>query len=284
MYPYKKNPPNWSIDEILNELKIFSTLYKDRPIKKNIHGMMFPHMFAVFFILRKLKPELVIESGVFKGQSTWLIEKSLPDAKIISIDINLKQREYISKKTKYSNVDFKYHDFTNIPKNTLVFFDDHQSHLDRIKECKFFDIKNIIFEDNYPSKTGDFLTMRHAYLNEGFNHPLTNLNIIKTTYLLLSLLFKKKINKNYYISLDEIISRLRDRKPNSTDFKNINKNIETYFEFPPIIKITKDEWDNDTNKDFLITTKPLLDNVTSNIEDFKSELQAYNYITYIKLT
>jgi len=284
MHPYKKNPPNWSIDEILNELKIFPTFYKDRPLKKNKDGMGFPHMFAVFFILRKLKPELVIESGVFKGQSTWLIEKSLPDAKIISIDINLKQREYISKKTKYSNVDFKHHDFANIPKNTLVFFDDHQSHIDRIKECKFFGIKNIIFEDNYPSRTGDFLTIRHAYLNEGFNHPLTNLNIIKTTYLLLSLLFKKKINKNYYISLDEIISRLRDRKPNSTDFKNIDKNIETYFEFPPIIKITNHEWDNDTNQDFFITEKPLLDNITSNIEDFKSELQAYNYLTYIKLT
>ena len=51
MHPYKKNPPNWSIDEILNELKIFSTFYKDRPLKKNKDGMGFPHMFAVFFIL-----------------------------------------------------------------------------------------------------------------------------------------------------------------------------------------------------------------------------------------
>ena len=92
MFPYKKNPPSWNKEDILEELKLFIELYKNRPIKTNIHGMMFPHMFAVFFILRKLKPEFIIESGVYKGQSTWLIEKTLPQTEILSIDINLKQR------------------------------------------------------------------------------------------------------------------------------------------------------------------------------------------------
>ncbi|MDA7769905.1 hypothetical protein N8925_01185 [Candidatus Pelagibacter sp.] len=282
MHPFKKNPPNWTKDEILNEMEIFIPIYKTRPIKANYHGMMFPHMFATYFILRKLKPEFVIESGVYKGQSTWLIEKSLPDAKILSIDIDLKQRSYISNKARYSNVDFKYHDFSNIPDNTLAFFDDHQSHLDRIRETKFFNIKHIILEDNYPALCGDFLTMRHIYANKGFNHPLNFNNILKTAYLLFNLFIKKKFKDNYYISLDEINSRLRDRKPNSIDFKNIEKIMETYFEFPPIINI-KSNWGYDTAKELYRTEKPLIDYDKLNLNEFSKELQIYNYITYIKL-
>ena len=282
MHPYKKNPPNWSKDELLNEMEIFTSIYKTRPIKENYHGMMFPHMFATFFILRKLKPKFVIESGVYKGQSTWLIEKSLPDAEILSIDIDLKQRLYISNKAKYSDIDFKHHDFSNIPDNTLVFFDDHQSHLDRIKEAKFFNIKHIILEDNYPALCGDFLTMRHIYANKGFSHPLNFKNIIKTTYLLFNLFIKKKFKNNYYISLDTINSRLRDRKPSSTDFKNIEKIMETYFEFPPIINI-KYKWGYDTTKELYKTEKPLINYDKLDLNEFNEELQAYNYITYIKL-
>ena len=72
--------------------EIFEKLYEQRPIKNNIHGMRFQHMFATYFILKKLKPSFVIESGVFRGQSTWLIENTLPQANILSIDIDLSQR------------------------------------------------------------------------------------------------------------------------------------------------------------------------------------------------
>ena len=63
------------------------------------------------------------------------------------LDKNLKQRIYISKKAIYSNLDFKFQDFSSIPENTLVFFDDHVNHIERMKESNFFKIKNIEFEN-----------------------------------------------------------------------------------------------------------------------------------------
>ena len=283
MHPFKKNPPIWNDEDMLDELNNFISLYKSRPIKNNNHGMKFPHMFAVFFILKKLKPTFIIESGVYRGQSTWLIEKTLPDAQILSIDIDLDQREYISDKVKYSNLDFKYHDFSKIPADTLVFFDDHQPHLDRVKQSKFFGIKNIIFEDNYPPGYGDFPTLRYAYANKDFNHTLTFLNIVKTTYLLLVQFIKKIVNNSYLISLDQINSRLRDRRSNSNDFKNLDKNIETYYEFPPINEFEKTFLGIDTKKKEFETEKPFLKILNSDILEFKDELNFYNYITYIKL-
>ena len=152
-----------------------------------------------------------------------------------------------------------------------------------MKECKFFNIKHIIFEDNYPSKRGDFPSIRHSYLNEGFDHPLTFLNIIKTTSLLLTIFFKKIIYSNFYITLDKITSRLRDREPNTSDFKQIEKALDIYYEFPPIIRIDKTKWGDDTSTDHYKTENPLLNKIDFDIEDFKNELQTYNYITYVKL-
>ena len=266
-----KNPPNWSNEEIIKELISFKEFYKNRPIKNNIHGTIFPHAFATYFILKKLKPKFVIESGVYKGQSTWLIENTLPECKILSIDIDLSQREYISKKANYSSLDFKFHDFSKIPHETLVFFDDHVNHLERIQQSKFFNIKNIIFDDNYTSNEGDFYTIKHSYQNSGFNHRYTVLSKIKTTCLFLIYMLNKIFNKNYYFPLNKIISRIRDHESNANDFKNIEKNIDIYFEFPPIIN----------NKSG--TKDPILKTLNIDFEDAKDELKSYNYLTYIKL-
>tara|TARA_B100001029_G_scaffold156462_1_gene141882 strand:- start:219 stop:1037 length:819 start_codon:yes stop_codon:yes gene_type:complete len=268
---FEKNPPNWSNDEIIKELISFKELYKKRPIKKNVHGMMLPHMFATHFILKKIKPKFVIESGVYKGQSTWLIENTLPKCEILSIDIDLSQREYISKKADYSNLDFKMHNFSRIPNETLVFFDDHVSHLERIQQAKFFNIKNIIFEDNYATNEGDFYTIKHSYQNSGFNHRYTILSQIKTTYLFLTYMMKKIFNKNYYFPLNKITSRIRDHYLNPNDFKNIEKIIDIYFEFPPIIN----------NKSGI--KEPIFKNLDIDFEDAKDELKSYNYLTYVKL-
>ena len=96
--------------DIINYLDEFSKLYKQRPIHDNSGGAKVPHMFGLFYILKKLNPKFVIESGVWKGQTTWLIEKTLPKAKIFAIDVKLNKREYISKSKNviYSNKDFKF--------------------------------------------------------------------------------------------------------------------------------------------------------------------------------
>ena len=62
--------------------------------------MHYPHMFATYYFLKKINPRFVVESGVHKGQSTWLIEKTLPNSEVLSIDIDLNQREYFSKKSR----------------------------------------------------------------------------------------------------------------------------------------------------------------------------------------
>ena len=146
---------NWNNDELRIALKEFAHLYSTRPIKDNDGGMNSAHMFYVWFITRKLNPKFIIESGVFKGQSSWLFEVAAPNAKIISIDPNLQQRVYISKKIRYETTDFSNINWDFIDKeHALCFFDDHQG-IHRIKQCYKLGFKHILYEDNYPGPGGN---------------------------------------------------------------------------------------------------------------------------------
>jgi hypothetical protein len=157
------------IRDLRSELERFLELYMDRPIKNNIGGMGLNHSFAFWRMLRILKPDLVVESGVWKGHSTWLIENALPESRIISFDIKLSKREYVSQKAIYVENDFQYFDWASEDvTNSLILFDDHQNSFNRVVMASFFGFKNMIFEDNYTSDNGDFYTLNHIFSNSGF--------------------------------------------------------------------------------------------------------------------
>tara|TARA_B100000242_G_scaffold246744_1_gene187465 strand:- start:509 stop:931 length:423 start_codon:yes stop_codon:yes gene_type:complete len=138
-------------------------------------------------------------------------------------------------------------------------------------QAKFFNIKNIIFEDNYNIDKGDFYTLKHVENYNGFNHNYSKKSLIKTFYIFFIEILKKFILKKYYIDNDKILFRLRDHIPNKNDFFNIRKNIEIYYEFPPII--------NNENTD----KKPILEDINFELEVTKEDLSGYNNITYLKL-
>ena len=271
----EKNIPNW-LDKKLNFLNDFSSLYKTRPIKNNKGGMLFTHMFYFYLILKNLKPELVIESGVYKGQSTWLIENTLPNSKIISIDIDLNKREYFSKKSEYRSLDFKYNEFKNLPDNTLVFFDDHVDHVERIKQSNFFGIKNIVLEDNYPNDKGDFQTLKQISNNYNFNHKPGFFSLVKTYYQFTNIIIKKIFSPKYNsnVDLNRINQRLRDASHNKETPVYLANLLETYYEFPPLIS---DDQNNEMSK------TPILQMAPENIAEYSNELLNYNFITYMKL-
>ena len=84
-------------------------------------------------VLKKLKPTVIIESGVFAGQSTWLIEKFSENSKIYCFDINLSNLKYKSKKAKYFEKDLSEYNWSKINKSkTLIFFDDHVNFYERL--------------------------------------------------------------------------------------------------------------------------------------------------------
>ncbi|KAI3416924.1 uncharacterized protein J3R85_014910 [Psidium guajava] len=168
----------WTSKDLLKGLEEFVPIYETRPIKNNMYGMGFDHSFGLWFIARSLKPDLMIESGAFKGHSTWVLRQAMPDTPIISLSPRHPEK-YLRKGPAYVDgnctyfagkdfVDFGSMDWKTVMKKrgitdlgrVLIFFDDHQNELKRLKQALRAGFRHLVFEDNYDTGTGDHYSLR----------------------------------------------------------------------------------------------------------------------------
>ena len=298
MKSFQKNHFLYGREELIDNFKKFLEIYEKRPFKSNIGGMRLAHCFALYFFLKKVNPPLIVESGVLRGQGTWLIENTCPNSEIICIDIYPHKKIYTSKNAKYYSKDFKYLDWTNIPENSLAFFDDHQNAVDRLIYAKWCGFKHLIFEDNFPgSQDCDFYSLKRAFSNSGFTNKYNKapfkeyfrklfssfkMETKKLSYRLSPKLAKKLFNSPYYYY---DLNKLTDVIPNNIDGKLIDKNIEIYHEFPPLIKDinTKNETDNPIFSSLDDLLQHCNKKLFLQIQDDHTEASIYNYICYVKL-
>lgn len=215
----------------------FIELYRLRPIARNPLGMGFNHCFATWFILREMQPTLVVESGVWRGQSTWLIEQSVPDAEIVSIDPRPEARIYTSRRARYETTDFTRLDWSQADVgNAVVFFDDHQNAYERLKDMHWLGFRHAIFEDNYPCGEGDFYSLRH--LRAGFGHP--HMQMTKAYVRMPRELLKR-------LFIEPVLRRLGPAQklivpPHDADQANFNRMLLRYLEFPAVLMNDRNNW------------------------------------------
>ena len=276
------NPP-WTRDEIVASIDEFSAIYAGRPIKDNQGGMKAPHMFAVWFMARQLSPDLIVESGIWKGQSTWLLEKACPKAKLVSIDLNLGYRTYISDNAVYSDKDFSEQDWSEVTDESLVFFDDHQNAYKRLQQCKWFGFKHIIFEDNYPTTQGDCYSLKKAFANAGFEPAHSQTTLTKNAIASKILRRFARLIGLSPISLTPQYEAVKIH-PNDTDSHMLQKRLDVYYEFPPVFKAGKTRWGDEWNETLYPTPEPLLERRTKSSHDaFLDEAVFYTWICYVRL-
>ncbi len=145
--------------ELLEDLRQFASVVKRAPFT-NRGGLRGVSAFALWWFVRRSDPEVVFESGVWKGGSTWLIEQAAPRAELFCFDPLISSRrvswvmgrKYRSKRAHYSAQDFS---CAPIPAlmagraRVLAFFDDHQNKWPRVEQCRRYGISEMVFDDNY---------------------------------------------------------------------------------------------------------------------------------------
>lgn len=137
--------------KVKTTIKDFFEVYKQRPVVDNRGGSRFHNSFWLYTICSLLRPDIVVESGVWKGHSSWILRKANPSAKIYCFDpcfdnLIYKDNQIIYVNDDWSNYDFKEIDVTN----SLCFFDDHINQAKRVREAYNKGFKNIIFDDAPP--------------------------------------------------------------------------------------------------------------------------------------
>lgn len=244
---------NWNLEDAKGCIDEFLDLYEKRPIKDNTGGMLSPHLFWAWHVAKKMQPKNIIESGVFKGQGTWLFRQACPKAKIYSIDPILEQRVYIDENVTYFTQDFSTINWNEIldPKETLCFFDDHQDAYVRLTQLKWMGFEYAMFEDNYPVLQGDCYSLK-----------------------------KVLSQKDYIISGKE-----RKQYPfNRAHYDYLKKNLAVYTEFPPLFKNAVTRWGDNWNEENYATPDAIFENADEEkYPILKAEAGAYTWICYVKL-
>lgn len=265
----------WTRQAMCEALEEFAEIYAKRPIKNNAGGMLSPHLFATWFAMRALEPDVIIESGIRYGQGTWFLEQACPKAKIYSIDINLARRKYYSPSAAYLDRDFALIDWTELPLDrTILFFDDHQNAYERLKTAAWFGFKRMFFEDNYPPKRGDCYSLKKALMHAGFSResPVTGV-------ALEAAVDPEDAPRNH-------LERPLERQiaPNYTDAKYLERNLHVYYEFPPVFKTESTRWGDAWEDIAYPTPTPLLTQVDREYQRcFLEEAQSYRWICYVEL-
>ncbi|KAK6153642.1 hypothetical protein DH2020_013281 [Rehmannia glutinosa] len=127
---------------------------------------------------KDLLQDLMIESGAFKGHSTWVLRQAMPNTPILSLSPRHPEK-YLKKGPAYVDgnctyfagkdfVDFGSMDWRRVMRKhgiedhsrVLVFFDDHQNELKRLKQALKAGFRHLVFEDNYDTGTGDHYSFR----------------------------------------------------------------------------------------------------------------------------
>jgi hypothetical protein len=256
----------WTREHMLGRLDEFASLYERRPIRNNEGGMRAPHLFAFWFALTALRPKVVIESGVWRGQGTWLIEQAVPAARIISIDMDFSNLLFRSQRAEYSGVDFAAADWSGLPKaETLVFFDDHMNAVQRVKDAHRCGFRHLMFEDNYfPPERGDCYSLKMAFAHAGYRPP-------RSFRALAGRLFKRG-------GQDPAV------RPNAHDDADLRKLVEVYEELPPVAKAATTRWGDPWEESRYPTAEPLLRSIEKRSQQiYFDEAQSYTWMAYVRL-
>ena len=135
--------------EVEGYLDEFDYVFGKSPIKEHESGFGYNEGVFFYTLLKIINPEIVIESGVMKGFTTYLIDAATHnDCKIFSYDINFENNMFNSKKATYINTDIT----NKIPsiknKKTVALWDDHTSQMDRLKFSQKYNIQYNFFDDD----------------------------------------------------------------------------------------------------------------------------------------
>jgi len=142
----------FTIDDVVKLVEEFIGVFiSDKRIVKNDGGSGFSNCLWLFFTVKVIKPELIVESGVWKGMTTYILEQAAPDADMYCFDVIFHRREYKNPKAHYIKADWSTHDFGTVDKEkSFAFFDCHINHAKRIREAYDRGFRHIIVDDNMP--------------------------------------------------------------------------------------------------------------------------------------
>jgi hypothetical protein len=130
----------------------FAALIGASPVRQKHGGNGFNGALQIHAIARALDPPVIIESGVFRGFTTWILRQACPEARVFCFDPVLQNLQYRDSWATYRAGDWSDFDFSGIDlSNALALFDDHISQERRVGEAAALGMRHLLFDDDAPA-------------------------------------------------------------------------------------------------------------------------------------
>ena len=173
--------PQWPVEKLRTEIDPFIDAYR-RQRKffggDNVSGNTLFHSFILWCVVRFLKPTTIVESGILKGQTSWLLLEAASAwrPKLVRFDPvdAARDKPYVPSSCA-GCIDFTYRNFTDFARvdwdkviapaersQALLVLDDHQDHLKRIEQAQSFGFRHALFDDNFMPGVGDLFSVKNA--------------------------------------------------------------------------------------------------------------------------
>ena len=139
-----------SQEQLTAQISEFREVYLNAPITMNNYGVHFSTGLFLFLIARRRNPALILESGVYKGLSTYLLSAACQKSVLHAFDPNLNELTFRSSNANYHAMDWMQYDIECEPPGSgLVFFDDHQCQASRVVEAYDRGFRHLVFDDSW---------------------------------------------------------------------------------------------------------------------------------------
>ena len=130
----------------------FFAAYPERPVQDNEGGTKFCDSFWIYLLGRSIGPDLIVESGVHRGHSTWLLRQGSPRADMRCFDVSFRSLVWRDNHARYHEGDWTTDNVDAAgATRPLAYFDDHISHAQRIAEAHARGFRTLLLDDDFPA-------------------------------------------------------------------------------------------------------------------------------------
>jgi hypothetical protein len=126
----------------------FFAAYAERPVQDNEGGTKFADSFWLYALGRLIAPEMIVESGVHRGHSSWLLRLGSPRAAMHCFDVSFRSVVWRDADAAYHEDDWMTADL-DAQGHALCYFDDHISHAQRVIEAHARGFRTLLFDDDF---------------------------------------------------------------------------------------------------------------------------------------
>lgn len=139
-------PDRRALDSIVAD---FFALYPQRPVQDNEGGTKFGDSFWLYALTRLLAPDFIVESGVHRGHSAWLLHQAAPRAEQHGFDVSFRNLAWRDTHVRWHENDWMETPIAAPSPRALGYFDDHISHARRVVEAQARGFRTLLFDDDF---------------------------------------------------------------------------------------------------------------------------------------